>query len=313
MAGALWAVFSGIGFGIFQSYNRRAVQGMDVYMATFLQLLVSAVVLLLIAIITIPRAVVASLTATAVFYFAAAGALHFFIGWTFLNASQKHIGAARTSSLIGTIPIWGAVIAAFTLGELPTFIGVGGILLIVGGAYLVNDAKLQKEPLVADTGSGSVVVQTAVVEGKATGFRSLRFGLAAAICWSLSPIFIRYGLEEVPDPLLGVTVGIVASALGYAVLLGVRSRSRGLGPVAMDAFGYKIFAAVLVAVATWMRWISLDLIPVATALALSLASVPVVNFLSPIVNGRHLERVTRQVWMGSALIIGGSLVLIFSL
>lgn len=313
MSGALWAVFSGVGFGVFQAFNRRAVQGMDVYVATFLQLLVSALVLLLIAVLTIPRSVVASLTGSAVFNFAIAGTLHFFIGWTFLNASQKHIGAARTGSLIGTLPIWGAIFAALTLSEIPTLIGAGGILLIVGGVYLVNDAKLQKEPAVAAGGGGEqVVVNTAVVEGKATGWRSLRFGLAAAICWSLSPTFIRFGLAEVPDPLLGVTVGIVASALGYAVVLAVRSQRVGLGPIEMDAFGYKIFAAVLVAVATWMRWISLDLAPVAVALALSLVSVPVVNILSPIVSGRYLERVTSQVWLGSGLIIFGSLVLIFS-
>jgi drug/metabolite transporter (DMT)-like permease len=308
MTGAFWALFSGVGFGVFQSFNRRAVQGMDVFVATFLQLLVSAVVLLLVALLTVPQAVFASLTGTAVLNFSIAGALHFFIGWTFLNASQKEIGAARTSSLIGTIPIFGAVIAAFTLAEIPTLFGAIGIFTIVAGVYLVNDAKLHK-----GEGGGGGGTETAVVEGKATGLRSLRFGLAAALCWSLSPTFIRYGLAEVPDPLLGVTVGIVASALGYAVVLGIRRQRGQVGPVAVEAVGYKIFAAVLVALATWMRWISLDLVPVATALALSLVSVPVVNLLSPIVSGRYLERVTRQVWLGSGLIIVGSLILIFSL
>ena len=314
MSGALWAVFSGIGFGIFQSFNRRAVLGMDVFVATFLQLLVSAVVLLLITVLTTSFSVIKSLTQTAVLFFAIAGILHFFIGWTFLNASQKSIGAARTSSLIGTIPIWGVFFAALTLGELPTLVGLIGIFLIVGGVYFVNDAKLQNEPVISGVASGTAILtETAVMDGRATGLRSLRFGLAAAICWSLSPTFIRFGLDEVSNPLLGVTVGIVASALGYAVLLGVRSRRRPIGPIAMDALGYKVFAAVLVALATWMRWISLGLIPVAVALALSLTSVPVVNFLSPIVNGRQLERVTRQVWLGSGLIITGSLILIFSI
>jgi drug/metabolite transporter (DMT)-like permease len=312
MTGALWAAFSGVGFGLFQTFNRRAVQGMDVYMATFLQLVVSAIVLLFIAALTIPRTVTESLTGTAVLNFAIAGMLHFFIGWTFLNASQKYIGAARTSSLIGTIPIWGAILAALTLSEFPTWIGAGGILLIVGGVYFVNDARLHERPIIAaGAGGEEVVTKSTVVAGRAIGLRSLRFGLAAAICWSLSPTFIRYGLAEVSSPLLGVTVGIVASALGYAILLAMRSRRVGLGPVEMEAFGYKIFAAVLVALATWMRWISLDLIPVAAALALSLSSVPVVNFLSPIVSGRHLERVTNQVWLGSGLIVCGSLVLIF--
>jgi hypothetical protein len=60
-----------------------------------------------------------------------------------------------------------------------------------------------------------------------------------------------------------------------------------------------------------MRWISLDLTAVAVALALSLTSVPTVNFLSPLISGRQLEQVTGQVWLGSGVIIGGSLVLIF--
>ena len=309
MTGALWAVFSGIGFGVFQSFNRRAVQGMDVYVATFLQLLVSAVVLVLLTLVTDSWTMVGSLTGTAVLNFALAGILHFFIGWTFLNASQKAIGAARTSSLIGTIPIFGALFALVTLGELPTLWGAVGIGAIVMGVYLVNDAKIHQGGLVAK--QALVANPQPPIEGQAIGWRSLRLGLAAALCWSFSPTFIRYGLAEVDDPLLGVTVGIVASALGYAVVLGARSRMNKVGAVSLDALGYKVLAAVLVAVATWMRWISLDLIAVAVALALSLTSVPTVNFLSPLISGRHLERVTTQVWLGSGVIIGGSLVLIF--
>jgi drug/metabolite transporter (DMT)-like permease len=331
MTGALWAVFSGIGFGVFQSFNRRAVQGMDVYVATFLQLLVSAVVLVLLTLVTDSWTMVESLTGTAVLNFALAGILHFFIGWTFLNASQKAIGAARTSSLIGTIPIFGALFALVTLGELPTLWGAVGIGAIVMGVYLVNDAKIHQGGMgrgegrlgnwrlgdwrLGDWRLGTerslVANPQPPIEGQAIGWRSLRLGLAAALCWSFSPTFIRYGLAEVDDPLLGVTVGIVASALGYAVVLGARSRMNRVGAVSLDALGYKVLAAVLVAVATWMRWISLDLIAVAVALALSLTSVPTVNFLSPLISGRHLERVTTQVWLGSGVIIGGSLVLIF--
>ena len=150
------------------------------------------------------------------------------------------------------------------------------------------------------------------MEGKATGLRSLRFGLAAAICWSLSPTFIRLGLGEVSSPILGVTVGMVASALGYAVVLAIRGNQGKVRPIEMDAIGYKLFAAVLVGLATWSRWIALDLAPVAVVLALSLVSVPIVNFLSPIVSGRELENVTAQTWIGSGLIIGGSLILILA-
>lgn len=311
MSGALWAALSGVGFGVFQAFNRRAVQGMDVYAATFMQLLVSAVVLLLLLFVTPSRSSIKLLTSLSILYFALAGTLHFFIGWTFLNASQKHVGAARTSSLVATIPIFGAIFAAVALAELPTIFTVAGMALIIGGVYLVNDAKIQREPVRA-AASVSSSGGTAVLEGHATGLRSLRFGLAAALCWSLSPIFIRQGLGQVPDPLLGVTVGIVASALGYALVIAVRGSQGKIRSVELVAVRYKLFAAVLVALATWLRWVSLDLTTVAVALSLSLMSVPVVNILAPIVSGRDLERVTAQVWLGSGLIIAGSLVLIFT-
>lgn len=312
MTGAFWAVLSGVGFGVFQTFNRRAVQGMDVFVATFLQLFVSAIVLLLATVLTVGSGTIRSLTSTAILYFSLAGALHFFIGWTFLNASQKTVGAARTTSLIGTTPVFAAFFAAITLSEIPTVISMIGIFIIVGGVYLVNAVKLKRETVVSTAGGIAVAGGSPAMEGKATGLRSLRFGMAAAICWSLSPTFIRFGLNEVPDPLLGVTVGMIASVLGYAVILGVRGTRGTVGPVEMDAMGYKLFAAVLVALATWSRWVALDLAPVAAVLALSLISVPIVNLLSPLVSGRDLESVTGQTWLGSGLIIGGSLILIFA-
>ena len=110
--------------------------------------------------------------------------------------------------------------------------------------------------------------------------------------------------------MLGVTVGITASALGYGAALVVyrlRSPQRALSS---EALTLKIVAGILVGLSTWARWIALDFTAVATVLALSLVSVPTVNLLTPLVVDRHVEQVTRQVWIGSALIVGGSLVLI---
>ena len=96
MTGALWAVVAGVGFGLFQTLNRRAVQGMDVFVATFLQLVISAVVLAGISLATQDMSRLWQAPLSAWLNFSIAGLLHFFIGWTFLNASQKRIGAART-------------------------------------------------------------------------------------------------------------------------------------------------------------------------------------------------------------------------
>jgi uncharacterized membrane protein len=275
---------------------------MGVVMATFLQLLVSAVLLAAISLLTEDITVLADVPLRTWINFALAGFSHFFIGWTFLNASQKKIGAARTGALIGATPIFAAVIAALTLDEALTVITFLGILLIVLGVFLVNTAR---EPTSAPVG---------IVPFQAQGtleWRKLSWGLAAALMWSISPIFIRYGLQDLPSPILGVTIGVAASALGYAVLLLVRANTNQIAPFTRDALSFKILAGVLVGLSTWVRWTALELAPVAIVLALTLVSVPVVNLLAPLLVERHLEQVTMQVWLGSSIIVIGSLVLIF--
>jgi drug/metabolite transporter (DMT)-like permease len=299
MLGAMWAVAAGVTFGLFQTVNRQAVRGMDVYVATFIQLLVSTAVLATISIFTENFTRLQTAPPRAWLYFGLAGFIHFFIGWTFLNASQKRVGAARTSSLIGTIPLFGIVLAALTLGEVPSPIAILAMVLIMGGVYLVNYTRIRQTEVVT---SG---------DGLAAGWRSLMPGLLAALCWAVSPIFIRFGLAELSSPLLGVTIGITASVLGYGLVLAVRGWGLPLAKIPTDALLTKVIAGGLAGLATWAYWVAFGLTSVALVLALALLSVPVVNLLSPLVVGRDLERVTAQVWLGSGLIIGGSLVLIF--
>lgn len=302
MSGALWAITAGLGFGLFQTLNRRAVHGMDVYVATFVQLLVSTVVLVMISLLTEDVRALLSAPLRVWVNFALAGLLHFFIGWTFLNASQKKIGAARTSPLIGTTPLFATVIAAITLGELPGVWGMVGIVLIVLGAYVIS-----KRP----GSSGKTNGDPAPNQVGQAGWAASWLGLSAAFCWALSPIFIRAGLEDLPSPLLGVTWGIAFSALAYGViLLWKRERWQG-SEITGDAWLFKLLAGLLVGLSTWVRWIALDLAPVAIVIALTMVSVPMVILLSPFVSGKHMENVTVALWVGAGLILGGALLLTF--
>jgi drug/metabolite transporter (DMT)-like permease len=79
----------GIRFGLFQSINRQAVRGVDVWQSTFMQLAVSSVVLLLPTLVTEDLGDLRSASVVALAAFLAAGLVHFLIGWTLINASQK--------------------------------------------------------------------------------------------------------------------------------------------------------------------------------------------------------------------------------
>ena len=140
-------------------------------------------------------------------------------------------------------------------------------------------------------------------------WRNSLFGIGTAICFAISAIFIRHGLEDMPSPLLGVTIGMVITAIAYGVLLLFRRKQIRQGSIPLDAWLFQIAAGAIVGLATWARWIALDIAPVAVVMALGRTNVPVVIFLAPLLVGRKLERVTVRVWLGAGLIIAGAVLL----
>lgn len=292
MTGVLWAAVAGIGFGLFQSVNRAALRGMDAYASTFLQLLVSAVILAVASLATQDLGRLAAAPASAWWSFSAAGLVHFLAGWTLLNLSQKRLGAARTSPLLATAPLFGVVIAALTIHELPGVPALAGVALIVGGVYLIELDRLRR--------AGGAAPDA--------GWTASLFGLGTALCWAVSPILIRQGLRGLPSPLLGVTIGLVAATLAYGLLLLPGGRRRLAA--SREALAWKLAAGILVGVSTWSRWYAVALVPVAVVLGLGLLSVPTVMAAAPLLVGRQLEPITPPVLAGSALVAGGALVLI---
>jgi drug/metabolite transporter (DMT)-like permease len=263
----------------------------DAYVATFLQLLVAMLVLLVASAASGGVEPLRAATAAGLLWFAAAGLVHFFVGWTFLNMSQMRIGAARTSPLLSTNPVWGALFAAVWLGEAPSPLGWVAVAAIVAGALVV---ALER---VGDTGWG-------------LGWQAALPGLATALAWSISPIFIKKGLDGLDSPLLGLTLGMAVALVAYALALPLRPKVEGTLLGSRAALAFKLAAGLLVGLSVWARWESLDSTGIAIVLALGLLSVPVVLVCSPLLMGRHVERVTAAVWTGAGLVVGGALLLI---
>jgi drug/metabolite transporter (DMT)-like permease len=293
MTGALWATLSGIGFGIFQAFNRRAGRAFDVYISTFVLLAGSAIILAMASVLTEDLGQLNGIPFMAYVNFGLAGLIHFYLGWTFLTISQNKVGAARTGALSGTTPLFALFVSALAFNEYLRLPVLAGILMLVAGVYLIS---FEKNPL---AGAGATI------------WRDSLFGLGVAICFSISPIFIRGGLEDLNSPLLGVTIGMGFSALAYGITLLFRRNQIQQGPITRDALWFQLAASVFVGISTWTRWIALDMAPVGVVLALGRLNVPVVLLLTPMLVGRAAENVTLRVWSGAVLIVGGSLILNF--
>lgn len=306
MTGVLWAAVAGVAYGLFQAVNRGTLVEMGVLESTFIQLFVSSLVLVAL-ILMLRGGHVGAVPGAALLYFGLAGLVHFFGGWTLLNRSQKLLGAARTSPLLASVPLFGTALALVVLRQVPSVAAVAGMFTIVAGVWVVQADRARCRGLGATVAAG-----TAAAGGKAGWGRSLassRFGLGAALCWSVSPLFIQRGLDAMDAPLAGVTIGLLSATAVYGVVLaaGRRVPWRGAPP---RALGWKIVAGVLVGFATWTRWFALSLDPVTVVLSLGLLSVPTVIVLAPLLAGRQLESVTRAVVLGSALVVAGALVLV---
>lgn len=288
MSGVLWATASGIGFGLFQSLNRRAIRGIeDPYVSTFLQLSVATVILLVASLVSEDLTQLGDASAEAIALFAVAGVIHFVLGWLLLNVSQMRIGASRTAPLITLTPLFGVVLAAVALRELPSAAAFAAIAPIMVGAWLLASR------------SGDVRIE-----------RDSIFAFGTAFMWALSAVLTVEALEGLDSPLLGVTLGLLAAtaALGGALL--ARGSLGAIRSIARNTLALKLSAAVLVAFATWFRLLALDETDVAVVLATNLVGVPITLVLAPLMVGRHVEEANARVWLGGLLVIAGVLALI---
>ena len=117
-------------------------------------------------------------------------ALAFLVGSTLLGMglgdllyirSMKLIGLSRAMPLTSTYPFFTLILALLFLGERLSWAIVGGAVLITGGAYLLAFPR-------------GKIRSSAEAEGD---LRGVALALVAAICWAVSTVMLRLGLEGV--------------------------------------------------------------------------------------------------------------------
>jgi len=281
MPGWAWAVIAGASFGISQLSNRGLNREMDALRAT--TAMVTALLAGLIAASAITGAFshLADITAIAVFWFALAALLHFLAGWTLFAFSQQQIGPSRTAAILSVNPVMAAVVAWLVLSEELRPITWVGVLAVTAGVGIVATARLT---------------------GGAWSNPSL--ALVATVFFSVSPLFVRWGLDEFDHPLLGLTVGMAITV--PAMHLSSRVFTGMWVSVPKGTHRWLFSGGLAAAVALTAQWSAFALIPVGAAISLQQLNTPLVLFAGPILLATPSERATPRLIGGTVLIIAGA-------
>jgi DME family drug/metabolite transporter len=207
------------------------------------------------------------------------------IGRLSVFAGIDRVGASVTSAVISTRPLFAGILAVLLLGEGVTVVTVAGVAVLVGGLSLLALSE----------------------GGDITGWkpRELLFPLAAAAAFATGNVARKFGL----DTFAGITVleAVALNEVGAVVALATYTVANGR----LDAFdasrrtyGYFVASGVVTAVALFSLFAALEIGRVVVVDPLA-ATAPLFTTVFAAFFLRDLERVTRKVVAGAALVVFG--------
>lgn len=282
-AGVVWAVLAGIAFGFSQLSNRGVNRQTDAMTATTAMVTGMLVALVAATAVTGDLGDVGSMPAAAIGWFVAASLVHFLVGWTLFAVSQQRIGPSRTASVLSTNPVMAALIAAVAINQdlLPiTWVGVIAVTL------------------------GVATVATTRAKAARPSRAGLAAVLAATLMFSISPIFVTFGLDRFNGPLLGLAIGIAVTVPGMHVV--TRLLTGKWVRIGRSMAGWLVLGGITAGFAITAQWTAFDLIEVGAVVSLQQLSTPVVIFIGPILLSAPRERADPRLLVGTGLILFGA-------
>ncbi|HEY5684870.1 MAG TPA: DMT family transporter [Acidimicrobiia bacterium] len=290
-AGVLWSLLAALGFGFTQTLNRKSNLLVGAFRTAF-GLLVSVEVFLVVRLfVTGEHRLLAEAPPASLGYFSASALIHYILGWTLLALSQHQIGVARTGAVTSAAPLVGTLLAAPVLGERLTLWTLVGVTASVIGVALVSVSRVP------------------VAGGGRWMFPG--FGLAVALCWGTSPMFIRKGLEGIDEPLLGLTVGLGVALVVHAAGLTL-SRSWDRPSWNPRAVLWMVLGGVTGAVGIGAQWVAFGLTTIAIAITVQQLATLVVVALAPIMFDATFERINVLLLTGTAAMLAGSAIVVLA-
>ena len=206
--------------------------------------------------------------------------------------SMKYIGLGRALPLSNVYPFFTLLLAFVLLDEKIGWTVAGGAALIVSGAYLLAFPKGAKG-IKGDE------------EGHDLDLRGVALALGAAVCWGVSTVLLRLGLENVPVPVANV----IRLSLLALILIGVAARQGQLIQIPalfrrenLRTLGIIFSAGILGMTLGTLTFLAAVQKAGAARTSILTAAMPLFGVPFSLILG---ERLTARTVVGTVLTIGG--------
>lgn len=238
------------------------------------------------------------INAVGVLWFAVAGFLSIFVGRVFLHSSIQWLGAMRGSSVKRLMPLFSVLLAVTLLGEDLSNTLVAGMALILAGFGVLLWESLH-----------APVPPTVVRRGWLAN-PGLWYGTISAFAYASGNVARKWGLDKLPDALLGVSIGAITGALLFLATSSVVTSYREAVRSTFTRFNLWLIATgVLASAGQILFFLAIDQSTVTrVSLIISLEVFFTIGLAVFLLDAR--ERLTPPVIMAAALGFGGTLLIL---
>ncbi len=292
MNGLLLALFSALTFAFVNILIRRAMfRSGDAYSGVVITLFLGTLVFGAWVLISGQSIGLESFSWLGVGSLALAGIVHFIAGRAFSYNAIRIVGSNRAIPVQTSYILIAAILGIVFFGE-PLTLPLGlALVLVVGGIIILS------------RGHGASTEAMPALSGRSR-VRGISYALGTAVCWGVSPVLIKFGLEEFGSAALATFISGLAATVIIGLTLFLPQNRRRLLALDRITLGILTLVALATAVAQIARYVALDFAVVSTVVPLSGTYVIFFYPLSFMIN-RQIEDFSRRVIVGGICVITG--------
>lgn len=243
----------------------------------------------------------ADMSLTGWLWMSVAGVIHFVLGRYGNYRATRALGAAQSAPMQQITAIVSLALALTFLGESLTPLNALGVVLVIAGPGMILWRRMI---------TGVVSTHSGITLNYLEGYL---WGAVCAVCWGVSPLLIRYGLEGggIADSIAGGFVSFLAASLVIGLMLLVPGNYAHVRKLDLRAAGWFAASGSLTLISQVFRYMALAVAPVSIVAPILQTAIIFRLICGWLINREH-EVFGTSVLLGVALSTLGVLALTVS-